>query len=413
MYIRAQNSPNPVTQRIQELMKGHTDRTEEAEIISLLETADKVTLNDTLTDLDLNDLFGDVDDRWRGPKNKTKLLNMLSQDRLVDVEVPARAAIVEGLAKGWTSKNAEDEGPMSGGIEERSIRNVFVGTEGAQLTELKNAVNAGADHYDMHGVLFHDVDDPALVQEMFTHFATQAPEATDVLKPLSDIDDTFYSSLKDKRYPSKTVYPGVLAFYDELDRGPNEQSPDPLGDLTYLTARPGEFTGIVKDSTHKSLRERGVKEAAILVGSLTGLINHERMAAKKFENFEQYAQIFPEYSFSWLGDSGQGDAILGEKMMNAYSDRVKGAFIHDVVATPAEERAAMKEKGIHYFDTYTGAAVEAYELGLISAEGLQRVADATQADLAAIEGWKNPEQQADRQRELQLDLERVRKALDH
>lgn len=404
--------PNPVTVRIRELMDGHTNRHEEAEIISLLEDADKVTLNDTMGDLELNDLFSDVDDRRFGPKNKTRLLTMLSKDRLPDLNIHSRAAIVEGLARGWTSMSSDDSEPLAGGIEERSIRNVFVGTEGKNLTALKNEVNVGADHYDMHNLLFHDVDDPNLVQEMFAHFKAEAPaEPTETLKPLSDIDDTFYSSLKDKRYPSKTVYPGVLAFYDELDRGPTEAQPDPLGDLTYLTARPGEFTGIIKDRTHRSLRERGVKDAAVLVGSFKGLISHEKMAQKKFENFEQYAQIFPEYSFSWLGDSGQGDAILGEKMMAGYSDRVKGAFIHDVVATPQAERDALREKGIRLFDTYAGAAVEAFELGLISAQGLQRIADATQADLAAIEGWDSPEQQQARQDDLQVDLQRVREAL--
>lgn len=394
-------------------MDGHTDRKEEAEIIALLESADKVTLNQTMTELDLNALFSDVDDRLIGPDNKTRLLGMLSQDRLPDLDVDSRAAMLDGLARGWTTLKESDAQPESGGVEEQSIRNVLVGTEGAQLTQLKNAVNAGADHYDMHGLLFHDMDDRALVGEIFSHIEVQAAtlEPSSALKPLSDIDDTFYSSLKDKRYPEKTVYPGVLAFYDELDRGPLESSPDPLGDLTYITARPGEFTGIVKDMTHRSLRERGVKEAAVLVGSLTGLINHEKMAAKKYENFEQYAAIYPEYNFSWLGDSGQGDAILGEKMRDGYSDRVKGVFIHDVVATPPQERAALREKGIRVFDTYLGAAVEAHELGLISDQGLTRIAEATQADLGAIETWDSPEQKEAREADLQVDLERARKAL--
>lgn len=392
-------------------MDGHTDRHEEAEIISLLQDADKVTLNETMQELNLDDLFHDVDDRWVGPKNKTGLLNMLTKDRISDLETGSKAAIVEGLAKGWTSFGSE-EPTWAGGIEEQSIRNVFLGTEGSELTDLKNTVNAGADHYDMHNLLYSDVDSPGLRAEMLEHFQEQAPtEPGSAMKPMSDIDDTFYSSLKDKRYPGKTVYPGVLAFYDELDKGPKEESPDPLGDLTYLTARPGEFTGIVKDKTHESLRERGVKEAAILVGSLGGLISHEKMAEKKYENFEQYSQIFPEYSFTWLGDSGQGDAILGEKMMSNHPDRVKGAFIHDVVNTSPEERATLREKGVRVFDTYLGAALEAHELGLISTEGLQRVAAATQRDLSAIDNWKSAEQKVQRQMDLDIDLARLTEIL--
>ena len=90
---------NPVTRRIQELMRGHTDREEEAEIISLLAEADKTTLNESLNQLELAHLFNDVDDRLIGPDNKTRLLNLLSKDRLNDLEVPARAAIVDGLQR--------------------------------------------------------------------------------------------------------------------------------------------------------------------------------------------------------------------------------------------------------------------------------------------------------------------------
>jgi len=60
---------NPVSRRIQELMRGHTDREEEAEIISLLADADRTTLNESLNQLELAHLFNDVDDRLIGPDN--------------------------------------------------------------------------------------------------------------------------------------------------------------------------------------------------------------------------------------------------------------------------------------------------------------------------------------------------------
>ena len=333
---------NPVTRRIQELMRGHTDREEEAEIISLLAEADKTTLNESLNQLELAHLFNDVDDRLIGPDNKTRL---------------------------------------------------------------KNAVNAGADEYDMHHLLTSDVDDNGLVSQMFEHFQTEGSNRTGSVKPLSDIDDTFYSSLKDERFPGHTVYPGVLAFYDELDRGPAQQA-DPLGDLTFLTARPDEATGIVKDRTHDTLRENGVKEASILLGSLTGLINHEAMARKKMENFEHYSRIYPEYDFTWVGDSGQGDALLGEMMLSKYPERVKGVFIHDVVNLSPEQRDEMRAKGVRVFDTYIGAAVEAHELGLISEDGLARVGSAAQQGFDAIE-WDSTEQREQAFALLHRDLERL------
>ena len=401
---------NPVTRRIQELMRGHTDREEEAEIISLLTDADKVTLNESMNQLELAHLFNDVDDRPIGPDNKTRLLNLLSKDRLDDLEVPARAAVVDGLQRGPTTLSDEEHHfqgtpkPQAGGIEEQSITNLFLGTLSTDLTGLKNAVNAGADEYDMHHLLFSDVDDDGLVAKMFKHFQAEGPRPSGPVKPLSDIDDTFYSSLKDKRFPAHTVYPGVLAFYDELDQGAGE--PDRPGDLTFLTARPDEATGIVKNRTHYTLRQNGVKEASVLLGSLTGLINHEAMARKKMENFEQYGLIYPEYNFTWVGDSGQGDALLGEMMLTKYPDRVKGVFIHDVVGLSPEKREEMRAKGVRVFDTYVGAAAEAHELGLISSDGLTRVTQAAKDGFEAIE-WDSAEQREEAFAMLQRDLERL------
>jgi hypothetical protein len=394
---------NPVSRRISELMKGHTDREEEAEIISLLSSTDAVTLNQSLNELDLAHLFNDVDDRIVGPDNKTRLLNLLSQERLDEIQVPARASIVDGLQRGPTTLSDQDEKPLAGGVEEQAITNIFLGTNGEALTGLKNTVNAGADEYDMHSLLFSDVDDPDLVAQMFGHFQGQSIDS-EAVKPLSDIDDTFYSSLKDERFPGSTVYPGVLAFYDELDRGPTDA--DPLGDLTFLSARPDEVTGIVKNRTHRTLRDNGVKEASVLLGSLTGLINHEAMARKKMENFEDYARIYPEYDFTWVGDSGQGDAMLGEMMLDKHPEKIKGVFIHDVVGLSQEKRDEMRTRGIRVFDTYLGAAIEAHELGLMSDDGLSRVASASEEGFEAIQ-WDSEEQQARAFEMLQRDLGRL------
>ncbi len=386
-------------------MDGHTDRSEEKEILDLFRGADNSSLNCALQQLDTAALFNDVDDHWFGPKNKTELLKMLSQDRLQDLEVPARSAVVGGLQVGHTTLEGEEQdSTLAGGIEEQAIRDIFLGSRGHRLTALKNAVNAGADKYDMQKLMFDDLDDQGFRTAMFDHFQSESSQVSSrVLKPLSDIDDTFYSSLKDTRYPGNTVYPGVLAFYDELDKGVTE---DVLGDLTFLTARPDEATGTVKSRTHTTLRENGVKEAAVLLGSLAGLINNEAMARKKMENFQEYLQIYPEYDFSWVGDSGQGDALLGERMLKDHADRVKGVFIHNVTELSDAEKASLREKGVRVFDTYLGAGLEAYELGLIGQDGLKRIAQAVEKDLDAIR-FDSQEQKQARRAEFEKDRERL------
>ena len=65
-------------------------------------------------------------------------------------------------------------------------------------------------------------------------------------------------------------------------------------------------------------------------------------------------------------------------------DSVRAVFIHDVVATPEPIRQAWREQRIFFFDTYVGAAVEAFEVGVISRDGVARVAHAAREDLAEI-----------------------------
>ena len=388
-------------------MEGHTDRSEEKEILDLFRGADKASLNCALQELDTAALFDDVDDHWFGPKNKTELLKIFSKDRLQDLGIPARSAVVGGLQVGNTTfEGKEEDSTLAGGIEEQAIRDIFLGSRGRQLTDLKNAVNAGADKYDMQKLMFDDLDDEGFRTAMFDHFQAESSQVTSrVLKPLSDIDDTFYSSLKDKRYPGDTVYPGVLSFYDELDKGVTQ---DALGDLTFLTARPDEATGTVKSRTHNTLRENGVKQAAVLLGSLTGLINNEAMARKKMENFQEYTRIYPEYDFSWVGDSGQGDALLGERMLAGHADRVKGVFIHNVTELSDDEKASFREKGVRVFDTYLGAGLEAYELGLIGKSGVERIANTVEHELNAIT-FDSEEQKQQRMSDFEKDKERMAK----
>ena len=39
--------------------------------------------------------------------------------------------------------------------------------------------------------------------------------------------------------------------------------------------------------------------------SLSKLLSHNQMAEKKMENIRKYMQLYPEYDWVWVGDSGQ------------------------------------------------------------------------------------------------------------
>ncbi|MDP1917179.1 MAG: hypothetical protein Q8L14_13140 [Myxococcales bacterium] len=372
------------------LANGHTDRAEEGKILDLFRAASPKELNYLVARLDMHELLEDIDDRLIGPDNRTALVTILTKDRVKDLSLGARVSLINAFQSGGT-----------GGLEETGIRNLFVATKGKDLTALKNGVDAGNDWHDLQQLVFHDIDDPKLRAEILTHFQKEAVP-TGESKVLSDIDDTFYENLKDTRFPKKTVYPGVISFYAELDKGAAAQA-GRSGDLAFVTARPNDRAGLVESLTEKTLQSHGVKDAVVLQGDLLSNLSNDAIAKKKFENFTQYKQLFPEYSFVFTGDSGQGDVIFGAKMREAAPKDVKAVFINDVVNTPQAKRDEYRRKGVFFTDTYVGAAVEAFKLGLMSKEGLQRVAQAAKEDFAKIP-FTDENQKKARAGELQRDV---------
>ncbi len=303
-------------------MTGHTHLLEEQQILRLFEGATPAELNHLITNVDVDALLSDVDNRVIGPDNLTALLELLCVKRAHELGLPVRAGLMFALQRGITHSLAE-----------RMIRALFLGVRGRELTEFKNLLDGRGSYHDLQQLVFSDVDDPAIRQDILEHIRREAETApSGENKVLSDIDDTFLLNWKDTRYPPKTVYPGVLQFYRELDRGPGI-IPGREGDLTFVSARPQDPLGLIEDRTLATLREHGVPTASMLSGAFTHLLGNSRIAEKKFDNFRRFAQLFPEYGFVFVGDSGQGDVAFGEQMLAASPDSVRAVFIHDVVAT--------------------------------------------------------------------------------
>jgi len=360
----------PRAETIRTLLQGRVDRNDEAQILALLGEASAQELDDVLSTIDVQLLFSGIDDRLIGPDHRTALRALLCDARLGDLTVKARAAIARALQVGRTCD-----------ADEQAIVRILLETRGAQLTALKNALNEAGDHRDLQRLVWTDIDDSQRRHTLLAHFARESVPTGEV-KVLSDIDDTLYENWKDTRYPPKTVYPGVVQFYAELDSGPRETGR--LGDLTFVSARPTDPLGAIEALTFRTLRANGIRIAAVLTGSLLSVRSNEAIAQKKLENFLQYQALFPEYAFVFVGDSGQGDVIFGEAIRERSPDTVKAVFINDVVATPLARRQALAEKGVHLFDTYVGAAIKAFELGLISRAGVGRIAKAAEEKLNSL-----------------------------
>lgn len=389
----------PKLDEIRQRMASHTDRHDERRILEILAGATAVELDEMLLELDLRALLDDLDDRLIGPDNRTALLDLLTADRLGDLGVPARAALASALQRGRTGR-----------LEEQALRRIWLGTRGADVTRLKNALDGRGGYHDLHQLFYHDIDDDALREELLEHIAREAVDvSTGEVKILSDIDDTFYANWKDTRYPKKTVYPGVLQFYAELDRGPGPEPGRP-GGVTFVTARPGDRLGLVEDATLAALAERGQRTATVLAGSFTRLLGNRTIAEKKLENFLEYRRLYPEYGFVFIGDSGQGDIHFGQRMLELAPASVKAIFIHDVVATPEAARRELAVGGVRLFDTYIGAAREALELVLLGPDGAARVAEAALAAFAAVP-FPSHEGREPRRLDVLRDLARLNEAL--
>lgn len=373
----------PAIGLLRQLLARRTDATTERAVLDLLAGADTEQFNEMLTDRELTDrLFDSVNDRWFGPDNFTELIELVAQTRRVELNLAARAAVIHALQTGHTDLR-----------DELVVRDLICDLPGAELTMLKNLIDASQDHNDLEELVFSDIDDTTIRAEILAHIAAEAAHVTDPeAKVLSDIDDTVICSLHDRRFPKGIIYPGVLALWEVLDQGPNA-SPRSVGDLTFLTARPADLLGWVEDHTRRRLRASGVGTSSMLTGSLIHLLSHSGMADKKIQNLTHYHQLFPEYRLVFIGDSGQGDVLVGQRMLREFTGAVDAVLIHDVVDTAAAKRADYAAEGVLFFDTYVGAAIAVHQLGLINDDALFAVAEATRTEFDAV-NWADDDQEA-------------------
>jgi len=150
------------------------------------------------------------------------------------------------------------------------------------------------------------------------------------------------------------------------------------------------------------------------------------MANKKFENFKEYRQLYPEYRFVFTGDSGQGDVILGGKILDLLKAEEKETkvshqgevtvLIHDIIKktnplTDQKGREALLANGIHLYDSYVTAALVSYQAELISEESLLYIMKHAQESFAQIHFTDQNAQKA-RLKELELAVDSCTKALE-
>lgn len=307
-----------------------------------------------------------------------------------DVVTEAKARRITALQKGFTSRSDEQE-----------IAELIKSCSGESLTRLKLAIDSGPDHSDLVELIYHDVDSETIRADILQHIRRESPERGESppVRILSDIDDTLYSSLNDPRFLRGTMYPGLAAFHQELAMlGYEDESR--IHDLILLTARPRDGLGLVERFTKKSLHLKGFQNVVILSGSVLALRSHRAMAEYKLKNFRLYQELYPEFDFIFVGDSGQGDAMLGESLLSEFPSRVRCVLIHNL------DGSFVQTEKMRAFQTYLGAALDLHDLGLLNMDHCHRIAEAVRTEMKSA-GFRSKELEEQLLANLMLDLTRL------
>lgn len=150
------------------------------------------------------------------------------------------------------------------------------------------------------------------------------------------------------------------------------------------------------DEERESEKERLLHHISSIGKRQTTNSNWLGVALTKFERFENYSMLYPEYSFVFFGDDGQGDLYTAEKMAvsKVAGKRLRKSFIHRVntkegailssVRKQSDREMYWEENGIVFFDTYVGAAIEALHSKLIPVRGLHRVTKRASEEMQSL-----------------------------
>ncbi|KAI9916684.1 hypothetical protein PsorP6_018248 [Peronosclerospora sorghi] len=400
----------------------------EHKIYRILAGAGKDELNYVVNHIPLALLFYKVKDhsKVREDQSRTLILDLLCTTRLADLSVMSRALLLDALMVMKISAH-----PMA----EKWVRNIILKTLGDDLSNLKTYTDAKGDFHSMHKLVFNDIRDPTIRADILSHIQREASVQIAHMrlgtkrgrsrgqhawrKVLSDVDDTLYSSGGrypaglDTRFPRHTLYPGVLAFYRELDMGtvgPDEWTDDRIGNLVFLSARPHVYKDVSEKKSYAkfvALHEKmGMHTLpTMLAGNLkSGRAfmwqgDLEPMAQKKFENFCEFYQLYPEFKHVFVGDNGQGDVRAAELIVEKFGpNALEAAFFQRV--QPMEKMFNYHSKkdlerwrkmNIVFFDTYVGAAVEAYRMKKIRLIGLKKISDDAKLFFEGIHTWLTPQ----------------------
>jgi hypothetical protein len=244
------------------------------------------------------------------PLMRAKILDVIAYKRLEDISIANRAVIIRAIQRCLLSPLH-----MEKAVLHAAACNILKSTYGKELSLLKEQIHSNDDlalyeseagesmvetpeeskaeaemphSGDLSQLLYGNRNVTEVVQVM-QHIAIESlkvkEEYPNLIKVVSDIDDTLYAGWLDRRYPLHVPYPGVSELYTRISRGlavedarasGMDQPSQPL--ITFLTARPRGWLSMGKYLTVQHLRSLGVQNATVLHGSVKGLVSSKKIA---------------------------------------------------------------------------------------------------------------------------------------
>jgi len=248
--------------------------------------------------------------------------------------------------------------------------------------------------------------------------------------------------------PKHTCYPGCLSFFQALDSSWDAQSP--MSNLVFLSARPHIYKSVAEERSYARFRDLVIQGRmhvcpTLLPGSVpSGLwatvtyfflrsVAWRPVAETKCRTFQHFMALYPEYDFVFFGDSGQGDLLMGQMLLehqaaatapnqlllanSGAQPRLLAALIHEVKSEEfvlAQEdadsrghdwRDRLRRSGLFLHKSYLGAALalHAAQPELLPLERLADIAKGAVYDMDHLRlsyidwPWRNEEQRLQRE----------------
>jgi phosphatidate phosphatase APP1 len=214
---------------------------------------------------------------------------------------------------------------------------------------------------------------------------------------ISDVDDTILVSKSSdliqkgkltflKNAKTRMPFEGVAAFYRALQKGSDGNRFNPI---FYVSSSPWNLYDLLVRFCENNdipkgpflLRDMGLTKDKFIK---SGHMNH------KVEKVERIFRMYPDLSFILVGDSGQKDAEIYQKVVNDYPDKVLAIYIRDVSPEEKTGRDGKVKKiaqtvKIHGIDMLLcqdteDAAHHAIQKGYIPGDALSKVVQGRDED---------------------------------